>query len=416
MNAHSQDRRDFIKFALAASSLSFAPCPRWAFGSEERTTWYRNAKFGMFIHWGPYSLASVEASWPIMRPAAGGITEAEYRELPKRFNPTKFDPHAFVDLARAAGQQYMVFTTKHHDGFCMFDTSFTDYKITNTPYGQDIVKQLANACKERGMPLGFYYSPPDMHHPAFRDTSKLAKENWNGEPARPEWPLYLDYMQLQLAELLTGYGPLVEVWFDGANGEGPNGKRQEYDWPRIHRVVRTLQPRALMFSDAGPDIRWIGNERGVADDPNWCTVDPARVPYPGASGPEVTAALQDGDPAGSVWRPGEADVSIRPGWFWHEKENDRVKTPRQLFDLYFLSVGRGASLLLNIPPDRRGRLHENDVSSLREFGNLLQQTFALNLARGAKVRASNVRGGDKQFAGGKFWTMTGAVIGRPMTG
>jgi len=178
MSAYAQDRREFLRTALAATSLSFAPRFAWALGSEEeRAAWYRNAKFGMFIHWGPYSLASVEASWPIMKPTAGGITEAEYRELPKRFNPTKFNPHAFIDLARAAGQVYMVFTTKHHDGFCMFDTSYTDYKITNTPYGKDIVKQLADACKERGMPLGFYYSPPDMHHPAFRDTSKLAKEN-----------------------------------------------------------------------------------------------------------------------------------------------------------------------------------------------------------------------------------------------
>ena len=176
---HTQDasgslfsRRDFLRLALAASSLPLLPGLGFAsMFADERTAWYRAAKFGMFIHWGPYSLASVEASWPIMVPKSGGITEAEYRELPKRFNPTKFDPSALVDLARSAGQQYMVFTTKHHDGFCMFDTSYTDYKITNTPYGKDIVAQLSAACKERGMPLGFYYSPPDMHHPAFRDTS-----------------------------------------------------------------------------------------------------------------------------------------------------------------------------------------------------------------------------------------------------
>ena len=146
MTTHPHDRREFLKLALAASSLSFIPGLGFASGpAEDRTAWYRNAKFGMFIHWGPYSLASVEASWPIMEPKPGGISEAEYRELPKRFNPTKFDPHAFVDLARAAGQQYMVFTSKHHDGFCMFDTSYTDYKITNTPYGKDIVRLLANS-------------------------------------------------------------------------------------------------------------------------------------------------------------------------------------------------------------------------------------------------------------------------------
>src|SRR6266700_4777496 len=233
MGAYSQDRREFLKVAVAATSLSFAPNFALAFGSEEeRVAWYRNAKFGIFSHWGPYSLARVEASWPIMRPAAGGITEAEYRDLPKRFNPTKFDPHAFVDLARAAGQQYMVFTTKHHDGFCMFDSSYTNYKITNTAYGKDIVAQLAKACGEDGMPLGFYYSPPDMHHPGFRDTTKLAKENWNGEPQRPEWQSYLQYMQLQLAELLTRYGPAALIWFDGLNDQ------KKYDGERVIRMIR----------------------------------------------------------------------------------------------------------------------------------------------------------------------------------
>src|SRR5260370_10219769 len=241
MSACLQDRRDFIKLGLAASALSLAPSVGWAGGSEEEgMSWYRKVKFGMLIHLGPYSLASVEASWPIMKPTAGGITEAEYRELPKRFNPTKFDPHAFVDLARAAGQQYMVFTTKHHDGFCMFDTSFTDYKITNTPYGKDIVKQLVDACKERGMPLGFYYSPPDMHHPPFRDTSKLAKENWDGEPARPECPLHLDYMQLQLTELLTAYVPAALIWFDGLHHQ------EQYGGIRVLDQSPELQPTTLV--------------------------------------------------------------------------------------------------------------------------------------------------------------------------
>ena len=146
--------------------------------AAERTAWFREAKFGMFIHWGPYSLASVEASWPIMTPGPNpAISELEYRALPRRFNPVKFDPEAWVRLAKAAGQRYMVFTSKHHDGFCMFDSALTDYQITKTPYGRDIVAQLAAACREERMPLGFYYSPPDMNHPGFRDTSKLATEN-----------------------------------------------------------------------------------------------------------------------------------------------------------------------------------------------------------------------------------------------
>jgi alpha-L-fucosidase len=245
MNALSVNRREFIKVAALSSCFPLIPNLGRAAVAEERTAWYRDAKFGMFIHWGPYSVASVEASWPIMNPKPGGISEAEYRELPKRFNPTKFDPYHFVDLARGAGQQYMVFTTKHHDGFCMFDTSYTDYKITNTPYGKDIVAQLTQACKERSMPLGFYYSPPDMHHPAFRDTSKLAKENWNGEPERPEWPLYLDYMQLQLTELLTRYGPVVLIWFDGLHHQ------EKYGGIRFTNLIRQLQAATLVNDRIG---------------------------------------------------------------------------------------------------------------------------------------------------------------------
>src|SRR6202035_4091976 len=188
MSAYSQDRRRFLKLALAGSCLPFLPRPGWANAiSCDRTTWYRNAKFGMFIHWGPYSQASVEASWPIMVPKPGAITESDYRALASTFNPNQFDPHAWVALARQAGQKYMVFTTKHHDGFCMFDSAYTDYKITRAPYGKDIVAQLVQACHEDDMPLGFYYSPPDMHHPGFRDTTMPANENWHGQPERPEW-------------------------------------------------------------------------------------------------------------------------------------------------------------------------------------------------------------------------------------
>src|SRR5882762_2443070 len=241
MNAFSCDRREFIKVSVLSSCLPLiANLGLTGAMAEERTSWYRDAKFGMFIHWGPYSLASVEASWPIMTPKPDGISEAEYRELRRRFNPTRFDPYHFVDLARGAGQRYMVFTTKHHDGFCMFEPSYTDYKITNTPYGKDIVAQLAQACKERSMPLGFYYSPPDMHHPAFRDTSKLTKKNWDGEPERPEWPLYLDYMQLQLTELLTKYGPVALIWFDGLHHQ------EKYGGVRFINRIHQLQPSTLV--------------------------------------------------------------------------------------------------------------------------------------------------------------------------
>ncbi len=212
---------------------------------NERIQRFNDAKFGMFVHWGPYSLASVEASWPIMTPEKDGISEAEYRSLRERFNPVKFDARALVRLAKAAGQKYIVFTTKHHDGFCMFDSQYTSYKITNTPYGRDIVAQLAEAAKAEGMPLGFYYSPPDMNHPGFRDTSKLAATNWKGEPQRPEWPLYLDYMDLQLRELLTRYGDAFVIWFDGLDDQ------RKYAGARFHDLIHSIQPATLINNRIG---------------------------------------------------------------------------------------------------------------------------------------------------------------------
>ena len=184
----------------------------------------------------------------------------------------------------------------------------------------------------------------------------------------------------RLTELLTRYGPISEVWFDGANGEGPNGRRQVYDWPRVFGLVRRLQPRAVMFSDAGPDVRWCGNEAGVAGDPNWSTVDPVAVPYPGASGDAVIAALQHGDPQGSVWRPAETDTSIRPGWFYHPAEDERVKPVEQLVGIWLTSVGRNSKLLLNVPPTRDGVLHATDVARLAALRAHLASLFAEDLA------------------------------------
>ncbi len=235
------------------------------------------------------------------------------------------------------------------------------------------MREFTDACRGEGLGAGLYLSPWDRHEPSYGDS-----------------PRYNDFYIAQLTELLTHYGPITEVWFDGANGEGPNGKHQVYDWERIHRTVRRLQPKAVIFSDAGPDVRWIGNERGVAGDPNWCTVNPDTVPYPGVSGPDVEAMLQHGDPAGSVWRPGEADVSIRPGWFWHEAENGKVKSADELVELYFQSVGRNANLLLNVPPTREGLLHETDVAALTLLSERLDALFATNLAAKARIaRSSN---------------------------
>ena len=219
--------------------------PASAQQDHPRLAWYQDAKFGLFIHWGAYSVAGIEASWPIMAPELSAamfgtqlsISEKEYLTLPSRFNPVDFDPHAWVRLAQEAGMRYIVLTSKHHDGFCMFDAPGTDYKITNTPYGKDICLELAQACAQAGMPLGFYYSPPDMHHPGYRDTRKPATHNWTGEPKRKGWGEYLDYMESHIRKLLTDYGEVAVLWFDGLTNHG------KYDPPALPQADPRAQPQ-----------------------------------------------------------------------------------------------------------------------------------------------------------------------------
>jgi alpha-L-fucosidase len=318
----------------------------------------------MFVHFGINSFTGRE--W------------GEGREDPRLFAPARLEARQWVRAAKAGGFRTVILTAKHHDGFCLWPTRTTDHSVRSSPWrgGEgDLVRELTDACKAEGLGAGLYLSPWDRHEPSYGDSRR-----------------YNDFYCDQLTELLTRYGPITEVWFDGANGEGPNGKRQVYDWPRFQGLVRTLQPQALMFSDAGPDIRWIGNERGVAGDPNWCTVNPATVPWPGASGDEVTQMLQHGDPDGSVWRPGEADVSIRPGWFWRPSEDDQVRSTENLLDLYLSSVGRNANLLLNVPPTNAGLLHDTDATRLAAFGARRSALLETDLARDTVVRASGERG------------------------
>jgi alpha-L-fucosidase len=293
-----------------------------------------------------------------MKPAAGGITEAEYRELPRRFNPTKFDPHTFVDLARTAGQQYMVFTTKHHDGFCMFDTSYTDYKITNTPYGKDIVKQLADACRERGMPLGFYYSPPDMHHPAFRDTSKLTKENWNGEPTRPEWPLYLDYMQLQLTELLTSYGPVALIWFDGLNHQ------EKYGGIRFLDLIRKLQPATLVNDRLGLPGDYETPEQFI---PNAIPTKDVRF---NAVDTSVQQKLKTTIPKSEDFQLWETCMTINNTWAYNMHDHE-YKSAQDLIRSLVEVASRGGNFLLNVGPQPDGTIQPEFRDRLRAIGNWL---------------------------------------------
>jgi alpha-L-fucosidase len=295
----------------------------------------------------------------------------------------------------------LILTAKHHDGFCLWPSKYTEHSVKNSPWRNgrgDVVKEIAAACRKYGLKFGIYLSPWDRN---------------NKNYGRPE---YLDYFRNQLRELLTSYGPVFEIFFDGANGgDGYYGGAREtrridrdtyYDWPTTWNLVRALQPDACLFSDAGPDVRWVGNERGVAGDPLWSTLNKNDF----APGRADEARLNRGDRPGSDWVPAECDVSIRPGWFYHASEDARVKSAATLVDLYYSSVGRGASFLLNLAPDRRGQLADADVQALREFRRRLDATFATDYARGARVSASNTRGnGDPRFS------PRNVIDGRPHT-
>jgi len=331
--------------------------------AAERTAWFREAKFGMFIHWGPYSLASVEASWPIMTPGPNpAISEAEYRALPRRFNPARFDAKAWVRLAKAGGQRYMVFTSKHHDGFCMFDSALTDYQITKTPYGRDIVVQFAAACREERMPLGFYYSPPDMNHPGFRDTSKLAKENWRGEPERPEWTTYLDYVGGQLRELLTKYGPVALIWFDGLDNQ------EKYDGSRFHSLIHQLQPATLINNRIGLPGDFETPEQFV---PDTIPTKSSRARLAGLEHPKVPtgpAALPASPDDFLLW---ETCMTINDTWAYNK--NDRnFKSATQLIRSLVEVASKGGNLLLNVGPTPEGTIQPEFEERLRAIGAWLR--------------------------------------------
>ena len=350
-------RRTLLQTTLGLAAGTLLPRISFATPTEdEHTAWYRRAKFGMFIHWGPYSLASVEASWPIMVPGKWGITEAEYRALPERFNPTNFDPDAWIDLARTAGQQYMVLTTKHHDGFCMFDSSYTDYKITKTPYGKDIVKQLATACGARGMHLGFYYSPPDMHHPGFRDTTKLASVNWHGQPERPEWSSYLEYMELQLAELLTRYGPAVLIWFDGLNNQ------EKYDGRRFLNLIHRLQPPTLVNDRIGVPGDYVTPEQFIP------SAIPTRDAHFNAVDQSVNRELKQGVPAPEDFQLWETCMTINNTWAYNANDHD-YKSAKTLIQSLVEVASRGGNFLLNVGPRPDGTIQPEFQERLRTIGD-----------------------------------------------
>ena len=304
---------------------------------------------------------------------------------PKTFNPTNLDCEQWAQTLVKAGMKGVILTAKHHDGFCLWPFEGTDYSVKNSPWknGQgNVVKELSEACKKYGLKFAVYLSPWDRHQ------------------ANYGTPEYLPYFYAQLHDLLTNYGPVFEVWFDGANGgDGWYGgakdirtidRKNYYNYPRIYEMLDSIQPQAIIFSDGGPGCRWVGNEKGFAGATNWSFLRKGEV-HPGY---DKSYELQYGHPDGNQWVPAECDVSIRPGWFYHPEEDDRVKSPDQLVDLYYRSVGHNATLLLNFPVDRRGLIHPVDSANAVSFHEMIQQQLKTNLVAGMIPKVSNERGGD----------------------
>jgi alpha-L-fucosidase len=305
------------------------------------------------------------------------------------FNPEKIDANQWVTVLKNAGFKTVILTCKHHDGFCLWPSKYTEHSVKNSPWKNgrgDVVKEVSDACKKNGLKFGVYLSPWDRNHAAY------------GSPA------YIEYYRNQLKELFTNYGPVFEMWFDGANGgDGYYGGAREtrrikgstyYDWPTTLDMIRQMEPKVIFFSDAGPGVRWVGNERGLAGETNWNTINTDTL---FAGKPNIEKLLNTGSPDGTKWVPAEVDVSIRPGWFYHKKEDASVKTPERLFEIYLTSVGRGSTLLLNVPPDRRGVLHENDVKALEGFKAIVEKEFKTNLAKGIKMKVSSFRGKEAAY-------------------
>lgn len=306
---------------------------------------------------------------------------------PKTFNPTRLDCEQWVQTFVKSGMKGVILTAKHHDGFCLWPTQLTEYCIRNTPYKDgkgDIVRELSDACKKYGIKFAVYLSPWDRH-----------QANYGS-------PEYVEYFYKQLNELLTNYGDVFEIWFDGANGgDGWYGgakdsrtidRKTYYDYPRAYKLIDELQPQAVIFSDGGPGCRWVGNENGFAGATNWSFLRAGEV-YPGY--PKYRE-LQYGHADGNQWVAAECDVSIRPGWFYHPEEDDRVKTADALTDLYYRSVGHNATLLLNFPVDRDGLIHPTDSANAVNFHQNVQKQLAHNLLAGLSPKASDER--EKTFS------------------
>lgn len=328
--------------AFSQSQKNMEPIP-----TPSQLIW-QDMEYYFFAHFGPNTFTGLE--W------GHGNEKAEV------FDPKDLDCEQWCRIAKAAGAKGIIITAKHHDGFCLWPSKYSTHTVRESAWKNgkgDVLKELSAACRKYGLKFGVYLSPWDRNHPAYGT------------------PEYNDVFVNMLKEIFSNYGPIWELWWDGANGEGPNGKKQVYDFPRFEKVVRTLSPKTIIFSDLGPDARWCGNEKGFAGKTNWNNLNIKGFTIGAGAPPPDT--LNQGNKFGEKYIPAETDVSIRPGWFYHQKEDSLVKSPQQLFDIYIKSVGRGANLLLNVPPDTRGLINPNDSAALMGFLKLRKESFANNL-------------------------------------
>lgn len=391
----------FMATFFLALSCSRTPEPMHCgpLPSLRQLAWHE-MEFYAFVHFGTNTFTDLE--W--------GFGDAD----PNIFNPTELDCDQWAFVAKEAGMKGIILTAKHHDGFCLWPSSYTEYSVKNSSWKDgkgDVVLELSKACKKYGLKMGLYLSPWDRNHPEYGKSE------------------YITYYRNQLRELLTNYGEISEVWFDGANGGsgyygGANetryiDRRTYYDWENTWKIVRELQPNVVMFSDCGPDVRWVGNENGWANPTNWCLLRRDEF-WPGVSDQEQ---LQSGQEDGCHWVPAEVNVSIRPGWFYHPAQDNQVKSLAHLVTIYYNSVGRNGSLLLNLPVDRRGLIHENDVRRLKQLGETMRADFSHELARGKPATASNVRGKNRKYSAAKavddkketYWAMDDGVTSGYLT-
>lgn len=358
-----------LAFALSyCQEKATVPSPVLPIPDERQLAWQELEYYG-FVHFNMNTFSDRE--W--------GFGD----EKPAQFNPTALDAKQWARIAKEAGMKGLIITAKHHDGFVLWPSAYTEHSVKNSPWRDgkgDLIKEFADACRAEGLKVGIYYSPWDRNHPDY---------------GKPE---YVTYMRNQLTELLTNYGELFEIWFDGANGGtgwygGANEERKVdkfsyYDWPTTIELVRKLQPNAMLFSDAGPDVRWVGNEHGFAYETTWSNLMRDSV-YAGMPDFDKWATGQEN---GTHWVPAESDVSIRPGWYYHAYEDHKVKTLPELMEIYYKSIGQNSSLLINFPVDRRGLIHEKDEEAILRMADKIKEDFAVNLAKEASIEAAVTRG------------------------